>query len=1607
MLDALIGFSLKNRFVVLLLTAILIGLGIVAAVRLPLDAYPDITPVQVQINTVAPELSAEAVERLITFPVEYGLGGLKGLENLRSNSKFGMSQVIATFEDGTDVYFARQQISERLGEVRLPAGVERPVMGPVATALGEVYHFILTSKSRDLAELRTLQDWVVRPRLRRVPGVAEVNAWGGLAKQFEVRGDPDRLTAHGLTLDDLMTALKENNQDVGGGYIAQAGELSLVQGLGRARTVEEIARIVIRARNGVPIRVQDVAEVGIGHMIRRGGVTADGRGEVVLGIAYMRMGENTRDVTHGLDRAMADVRQALPKDVAVDVVYRRTDLVDHVLRTVERNLFEGAVLVIAVLFAFLGNLRAGLIVASAIPLSLLFAVTMMQKVGIAGSLMSLGAIDFGLIVDSSVVMVENCVRRLAGDRTGRCRLAILRDAAGEVRRPTMFGELIIMIVYLPILTLQGVEGKLFRPMALTVVFALAASMVLSLTLMPVLASIGLPRRVKDRPTLVDRLAHWLFQPMLGLGLRFPRTTLVLIGAITVGTTILGLRLGSEFVPRLSEGAIVITTVRPAGVSLDEAVDYTTRFERMLKSRFPDEVDRIWSPVGAPEIAIDQMGFQVTDVYISLKPRERWTRAKSQAELVEAMSRETDRWPGLVTIYSQPIEFRANEMIAGITTDLGIKLFGDDLNVLQSKAAEIEHVVKQIPGAADVTTEPITGMPVLQVEVDRDAVSRHGVSVRQVLDAVRAVGGITVGEIIEPDRRFPLAVRLPESYRDRPESLQKILIPTAAGGRLPLTRLAHLRRATGPATVHREWGLRRTVVEANVRGRDLGSFVEEARRRVEREVALPVGYHLEWGGQYENLVRAERRLWLVVPMALALVFSLLYLTFHSIRDAVMIFSGVLFARVGGVLGLWYMDLPFTISAGVGFIALAGASMLEGLVLVSSIRDRMSHGVSKREAIEQARLSRLRPVLMTGTVAALGFVPMMLSTGIGSEVQRPLATVVVFGMACDTFLTMLALPVLYLLFGRGPEPGADEVEADSAAAATGDDEESTHGPPARRGEKEPSNGVDAMGRRNMLAGLVAASTMGLMAGTGTARGQAFLADDIVIISKGQRSKEQARTETQLGPIPGVSAGPMNARPGAGAGAGAGMGTGPAGASRSPMGLAPPGVLSAAAAGPQGIAGRPDSTGIAPPAALPIRDAPRYGPMEVPRQGDEGPADGLTLDQAIDRVVHASYGLRTKFQEIPQAEADILSAGLRANPLIFASADGVPYGKYTPQSQGNTGYGITWVQPLDVNRKRLARLDVAQRARMVLQAQYQDAVRLEIDNLYTAYVDVLGARETVRSIEASLAVLDRTLQSIEEQHRKGELPETAVDDAAVQRDTAAVARDQALAALRQARRTLAMVLAIPPAQADQLEVRGPIRDEAPPPPPVEELARLALCTRPDLVAYRLGVGRAEADLRLARANRFEDVFVLYTPYAFQANNYDPNLRGTTSWSLGVLASLPLVNRNQGNIARAQGKINQTRIQLNGMEQQAIAEVERAALEYDSTLATVRQIERTILPRARRSRDARYRLFAAGQENLITYLGAQRAYQDVVRQYLDALIVHRRSMLRLNTAVGRRILP
>lgn len=1033
MIKSLINGSLRNRFVVLLLAMILIAIGVRSALDLPLDAFPDTTPNQVQINTVAPELAPEEIERLVTYPIELCLGGLKGLQEVRSVSKFGLSQVVAIFDDAVDIYFARQQINERLNELRLPAGIDRPAMGPVATGLGEVYHYYLASDIRDLTELRTLHDWVVRPRLIRVPGIAEVNTLGGFAKQYEVRVDPSRLAKYGLTLDDIIGALEDNNNNVGGGPLEYAGEVTLVQGIGLAQSISEISSIVITSASGVPVRIRDVAEVAEGHQIRRGGTTANGQGEVVLGLAFMRMGENSWEVTMALEAAMKDIERLLPHDVRVVVVYRRTDLVNNVLKTVEKNLFEGAILVIAVLFAFLGNLRAGLIVASVIPLSMLFAVTMMQRVGIAGSLMSLGAIDFGLVVDSSVVMVENCVRRISHDQTPRSKLAIVRDAAMEVRKPTMFGELIIMIVYLPILTLEGVEGKMFRPMALTVIFALLGSMILSLTLMPVLASLGLSRKTRERETIIDRVAHWLHRPVLGVSIRYPVLTLTTLVGLTAGMVALATTFGSEFIPRLSEGTLVFNTVRLASVGLDESQRYGTKIEQILLEEFPDEIAAVWTRTGTAEVATDPMGLELSDVFVALRPMENWARASNQEELVLELAAEVAKLPGMESVFSQPIEQRINEMIAGIRADLGIKIFGDDLDELTRLAAEVERVVHQVPGAADVSSEQITGLPVLRVEADRQALARYGIPVRQVLDVVASVGGKPVGDIQEGERRFPMVVRLPESYRETPESLRKIMIPTASGQRLPLTQLTRMVLTPGPSTIQREWGKRRIIVQANVRGRDVGSFVEDAQQRIAAEVTLPTGYSIEWGGQFENMIRARQRLMIVVPLALAMIISLLYLTFHSLRDAMLIFCGVFFACNGGIFGMWWRGMPFTISAGVGFIALAGASMLMGLVLVSAIRDRIAHGVPKLEAIRQAGMIRLRPVLMTGTVAALGFIPMMLSKGIGAEVQRPLATVVVFGMVSATLLTMIALPSLYVLFGRDSLPldgeGIDDLETDA--------------------------------------------------------------------------------------------------------------------------------------------------------------------------------------------------------------------------------------------------------------------------------------------------------------------------------------------------------------------------------------------------------------------------------------------------------------------------------------------------------------------------------------------------------------------------------------------------
>lgn len=1032
MLNWLIDFSLRNRVMVLVTVLVVIVAGAFSLQYLDVDAFPDTTPVMVQINTVAPSLSPAEVERQLTFPIEQAIAGLPGLEKLRSISKFGLSQVVVIFEDGTDIYFARQLINERIGTVELPEGIGRPEMGPVSTGLGEVFHYVLTKpgvdfsmlpdnvRQQELTELRTIHDWIVKPQLRSVPGVAEVNSWGGFEKQFQVRLDPVRLIRHELTFEEVVQALRANNRNVGGGNINDTGRMLLVHGQGRTENVEQIRNTVITARDGVPIRIADVADVQTGHEIRQGAVTANGKGEAVLGLGFMLMGENSHQVTWALKEKLDDIKSTLPAGVQIETVYDRTELVDHVIDTVRKNLFEGGLLVIAVLFVFLGNLRAGLIVAIAIPLSMLFAFSGMLQFGIAASLLSLGSIDFGLVVDSSVVMVENCARRLShGIPAGQTKTDVIRDAAVEVRKPTMFGELIIMIVYLPILTLEGIEGKLFRPMALTVIMALAGSMLLSLTLMPVLASFVLPKRLEEREPLLIRLAKRLYHPVLHFTMRHKGAVIAFAMSILLfAFGFVAPNLGAEFVPKLSEGAIALNVVRLAGTELDESIRYNTQMERAILEKFPDEVIHVWSRIGSAEVATDPMGLELTDLFVTLRPREKWTKATTQTELTELIQRELRDLPGQRIAMTQPIEMRINEMISGVRSDVAAVLYGDDFEVMVAKAQEIERVIRSIDGSADVATEQVTGQPVLEIKVKQDEIARYGIPADSVLNLVESLGTFHVGEVFEGQLRFPLVIRLPDRTRMNPEVIKAIPVATPAGEQIPLSRLAEVAVREGPSTIKREWYQRRISITANIRGRDMGTFVAEARQKVDDDVQMPAGrYHVEWGGQFENLERAKQRLMIVVPLALVLIFILLYMTYNNIVDSIRVFTAVPFAWTGGIFALWIRDMPFSISAAVGFVALSGVAVLDDMLLVSTIRQLRKRGLPLEQAVEEAALTRLRPVLMTTLVAALGFVPMAFNTGMGAEVQRPLATVVIGGVISATVMSLLVLRVLYMVFA-GP-------------------------------------------------------------------------------------------------------------------------------------------------------------------------------------------------------------------------------------------------------------------------------------------------------------------------------------------------------------------------------------------------------------------------------------------------------------------------------------------------------------------------------------------------------------------------------------------------------------
>lgn len=1019
----LIDFSLDNRVVVISVWGLIAVFGVYSMLRLPIDAVPDVTNVQVQILTTAAGLAPQEVESFVTFPVEMAMSGVPNVEEVRSVSKFGLSVVTVVFHEGTDIYWARQLIGERLIEAReaIPEAYGAPEMGPISTGLGEIYQFEVVGAHHSPMELRSILDWHIAPQLRTVPGVVEVNSFGGELKTYQVTLDPERMLAYNVTVADVVNALEANNRNVGGGYIAYGGEQYLVRGEAVLTALEDIERVIVAydPDNATPIYVRDVAAAEFAPMLRQGAVTRDGRGEAVVGIVMMLMGENSRTVAAAVHDRVQSLKASLPEGVEIRTFYDRTELVNRTIRTVLINLTEGGALVIAVLLLLLGSLRAGLLVALAIPMSMLVGFTAMRLTGISGNLMSLGAIDFGLIVDGSVVLIENVVRHLH-DRPagGFSRIERIRRACHEVTRPVVFAVGIIIIVYVPVLALTGIEGKMFRPMALTVVFALAGSLACALTLMPALATVFLGS-VRDKEPLLQRFARTVYRPALETALRRPRLTFFAATVVFATSIALVPGLGAEFLPELDEGAIAMQIWRLPSVSLEKSNEISTRVEKTLVETFP-EIDSVVSRTGRAEIATDPMGVEISDSYILLKPRDTWRFADKDA-LIAAIDRTLhENVPGAIFSYSQPIELRVEELISGVRSDVAIKIFGDDLELLEQKAALAARILASLKGAEDVKAEQIAGLPTIRIRINREAAATYGVNARDVLDVVESIGGKTVGSIIDGDKRFTLQVRFDESVRSNLQSFRDLRVPASQGtpGRVvPLSQIAEVRVEDGPAQISREHASRRITVEANVRGRDLAGFVADAKAALDRELVLPDGWYLQWGGEFENLEAAVDRLFVLVPIALALVFVLLYSTFHSARLAALIYLNVPMALTGGILALALRGYPFSISAAVGFIALFGVAVLNGVVLVSHIVERQRTGLSVEEAVRQGSLMRLRPVLMTALVASLGFVPMALSQNAGAEVQRPLATVVIGGIITSTLLTLLVLPAVYRWFSGG--------------------------------------------------------------------------------------------------------------------------------------------------------------------------------------------------------------------------------------------------------------------------------------------------------------------------------------------------------------------------------------------------------------------------------------------------------------------------------------------------------------------------------------------------------------------------------------------------------------
>jgi cobalt-zinc-cadmium resistance protein CzcA len=1019
MLNRFLEFVLGQRVLMLALAGVLIGVGLRSAFRLPIDAVPDITNLQVQINTNVPALTPLEVEKQITFPVEVAVSGLPRVHEVRSVSKFGLSQVTVVFEDGVDIYFARQLVQQRLQEARaeIPPGTGAPEMGPISTGLGEIYQYTVEGQGKDLIELRTIQDWMIKPQLRTVPGVAEVNSFGGREKQYQVLVKPDVLLKYGLTLREVMEAVAANNVNKGGGYIVKAAQQYAIRGVGQVQTLDQMRDIVIKSVGGIPVKVGDVGDVVIGSALRQGGVTKDGKGEAVTGVVMMLMGANSRSVAENVKARIAAIAKTLPDGVSLKPFYDRTDLVNKTIRTVEKNLFEGALLVIAVLLLLLGSIRAAIIVAIAIPLSLLFAFTMMVKLGIAGSLMSLGAIDFGLVVDGSVVMVENSARHLSESHNASLFQTIVA-ACSEVGRPIIFGIGIIIVVYLPILTLEGVEGKLFRPMASTVVFTLIGSLILTFTLTPVLISLLMTHMPEKENVTIVKVKRF-YQPRLEWCLGNKKTVLIAAGIAVLLAAGVFPFLGSEFIPELDENAFALEMRRAPGISLVEANRENTLIEQRLLAEFPHEIATIVSKTGRAEIATDPVGPNSTDLIILLQRPDEWRKASNKEDLLNQVDTELGKNLGLSYEFSQPIEMRMNELIAGVRSDLAIKIFGDDMNTLRRTADDVVAAVSSIPGARGFRAQQVSGLPMVEVTVDPEKVARYGINSSDVMEVVEAMAGLETTQIIEGQRRFDLVVKLPEGVRADIPAISNLLVAAPGGERVPLGSLANIREIEGPAEISHLDGSRVLLVEGNVRGRDIGSFIDDTRRLFdENKVKLPTGYHIAFGGQFENLERARKRLLIVVPFSLFLIFLLLFTTFNSLRQGLLVFTGIPLGIVGGVFALLARGMHFSISAGVGFIALFGVAVLNGVVMVSYINHLRQAGMSLHDSVRQGALVRLRPVLMTALVASLGFIPMAVSTSAGAEVQRPLATVVIGGLVSSTILTLVVLPVLYELFEGEP-------------------------------------------------------------------------------------------------------------------------------------------------------------------------------------------------------------------------------------------------------------------------------------------------------------------------------------------------------------------------------------------------------------------------------------------------------------------------------------------------------------------------------------------------------------------------------------------------------------